>query len=45
MILQHCTPELEVNMKVMDTYGVIKMDKDDIDISNFIRNIYHLQDD
>ena len=44
-ILKHCTPELEGNQKVMDTYGVIETYKDWIDLANLIRTIWHLQND
>ena len=32
-------------MKVTDTYDLIEIDQDGIDLSNLIRNIFHLQGD
>ena len=44
MILQHCTPDTEGNLEGIDTYDVIEIDQDGIELANLIRNIYHLQD-
>ena len=45
LLIQHCTPELEGKLKVMNTYDVIETDQHGIDLAKLIWNICHLQDD
>ena len=45
LLLQHCTPELEVKLKGMYTYYSIKTDEDRIELDKLIQTIFHLYDD
>ena len=44
LLLQHCTPYLELNMKGMDTYYAIEIYQDGIEVADIIHGIYHLKD-
>ena len=45
LLLQHCTPELEVKLKGMYTYYSIKTDEDRIELDKLIQTIFHLYND
>ena len=45
LLPQHCTPQLEGNINIMDKYDAIETDQYGIYLDNLIRTICHLQDD